>query len=608
MCELFTFDQFRKNPQHRSQSLTTTQYPIVHSSPSLLHRRPVATRVSISFLLSILVYMVLCGLLLSACAVQSITEDAPHIAKATETQQQESAGASQTARSTTEATANATPMPPTEDVSAGDSQGYALPAPAPVGTVVYYEEQITLQTYPYEAYQTDAFDPRYQWPYKRFDMERFRLEAPTPEPRTYRLLVLENAYLKLSVMPELGGRIWQLIHKPSGQPIFYQNDVVKPTHWGNIDQLGWLGLGGVEWGIPVSEHGYDWGTPWGFIPLQHSEDLASVTIFTPYDGRLLNASITISLRSGAAGFEIEPTITNLAERALDFSFWHDAMLAPGTGKRPSASLQFILPNTRMTVHSTNDSAMPSPGRTFSWPIYQGRNLGQLDAYRQYLGYFEAPAAQGPFTAVYDPTYDLGLIRAYPAQIAQGSKVFVLGWQDALTSDNFTDDDSFYVEMHGGLAPTFDDSYRLPAAGQISWREQWYPVANIGTVTTANELLALRAQWQDEAEEPTTSDQDKIDIAIYPTRPIAGKIRLIAGALPAGKVAAASAALAETLPTLAEDQFVARPDLPYHGLLTAARAEGQSVGSEGQRNDFNEMTIQVFDSSGVLLLTHTIERE
>jgi len=230
----------------------------------------------------------------------------------------------------------------------------SAPAPAPVGTVVYYEESVSLPTYPIERYQTDEIDPEYNWPYKRFDIERFRVEAPSPERRTYRLLVLENAYIKILILPELGGRIWQVIHKPTGSPIFYQNDVVKPTHWGLTTQLGWLALGGIEWSLPVIEHGYDWGTPWGYIPLQHSEDLAAVTVFTPSDGRLLTASITISLRAGTAAFEIEPTLTNLADRKISFSYWHAAMLAPGSGKHPSASLRFLLPTNKVSLHSTGD--------------------------------------------------------------------------------------------------------------------------------------------------------------------------------------------------------------------------------------------------------------
>ncbi|MDQ3247715.1 MAG: DUF5107 domain-containing protein, partial [Chloroflexota bacterium] len=128
---------------------------------------------------------------------------------------------------------------------------------APIDTVLYYTETVTLPTYPYERYQTDALDARYNWPYKVFDVERFRTEAPSAEDRTYQVIVLENAYLKLLILPQLGGRVWQVIHKPSGAPMFYQNSVVKPTHWGIAEQRGWLALGGLEWALPVVEHGYD---------------------------------------------------------------------------------------------------------------------------------------------------------------------------------------------------------------------------------------------------------------------------------------------------------------------------------------------------------------
>ena len=465
-------------------------------------------------------------------------------------------------------TATASSASPTATAAEAGSDESA-PAPAPVGTVVFYEEQVVLPTYPLARYQTDVIDPLYNWPYKRFDVERFRQEAPKPTPRTYRLLVLENAYLKVTILPELGGRIWQVLHKPTGQPMFYQNSVVKPTHWGIENQKGWLALGGLEWGLPVIEHGYDWGAQWGYLPLPYSEDLAAVTVFTPRDGRFLSASITISLRAGAASFEIEPTLSNLTDEKLAFSFWHDAMLAPGTGKRPSAALRFVLPTDRVTLHSTNDSALPQPGDPFAWPIYAQRDLSRLGNFQQYLGFFEAPAAHGPFLGVYDPTYDAGAVRVFPAETMRGSKVFSLGWQDRLTSDNFTDDDSSYVELHGGLAPTFNDQYQLPPNGEISWREVWYPVAGIGALSAANEIVALAVQPQ----------TDELAIALYATRPLDGQlVYLVDG------VAAAS------LP------FQAQPDAPYRGRLSIA---GKMTGA---------VTVEVQDSAGRPLLSYPLSQE
>ena len=439
----------------------------------------------------------------------------------------------------------------------------ALAVPTPVGTVVVYEEQITLPTYPFARYQIDAVDPTYNWPYKRFDVERFRSEAPAPELQTYRLLVLENMYLKLLILPELGGRLWQVIHKPSGAPLFYQNTVVKPTHWGNADQLGWLALGGLEWGLPVIEHGYDWGTPWAYRITEQRADLATVTLFTPDDGRLLSASITIGLHAGVASFTIEPTLRNLADDELAFSFWHDAMLAPGSGKQPSAQLHFVLPSDTMTLHSTGDSTMPAPAAPFSWPVYQGRDLSRLGNFTQYLGFFEAPSAHGPFVGVYDPEYDAGVVRTFPAEIVRGSKVFALGWQDALTSDNYTDDHSVYVELHGGLAPTFDDRYRLPPQESVTWQEEWYPVQGIGGLTYANAVAALALK----------ADDGAVAVNLYTPQPLAGTLALVIDGKKETEIA-----------------VQVRPDLPFLGSLPFAPK--------------GAYTVELRDNAGNVLLTYS----
>jgi hypothetical protein len=407
----------------------------------------------------------------------------------------------------------ATPIP---SVDAGVAAELA-PAPAPVGTVVVYEESVTLPTYPVENYQTPAVNETYNWPYQRFDWERFRAESPAPEDRVYRLIVLENAFLKVTILPELGGRIWQVIHKASGENSFYQNAVVKPSAWGPFEQRGWTAIGGLEWNLPVNEHGYAWGEEWGYLPLQQSDDLASVTVFTPRDGRTLNGSVTISLRSGAASFEIEPSVSNLSDSEQSFVYWLSAALAPGAGNSPSAQTAFIFPGNEMTVHSTEDSRLPAPGEAFAWPVHNGIDYSLLGNWTNYLGFFERPAAQGPFAAVYDHAADAGVVRIFPAQVARGSKLFSLGWQSPLPSDLYTDDGSAYVELHGGLMPTFDETFSLPPGGTVNWREVWYPVRQIGGVTWADEVVTLSVQPADTG----------LEIAFYPTRPLGGLVRVFA---------------------------------------------------------------------------------
>ena len=339
--------------------------------------------------------------------------------------------------------------------------------------------------------------------------------------------------------------------------------MVKPTHWGNADQLGWLALGGLEWGLPVIEHGYDWGTPWAYRITEQRADLATVTLFTPDDGRLLSASITIGLRADTASFTIEPTLRNLADEELAFSFWHDAMLAPGSGKQPSAQLHFVLPSDTMTLHSTGDSTMPAPAAPFSWPVYQGRDLSRLGNFTQYLGFFEAPSAHGPFVGVYDPEYDAGVVRTFPAEIVRGSKVFALGWQDALTSDNYTDDHSVYVELHGGLAPTFDDRYRLPPQESVTWQEEWYPVQGIGDLTYANAVAALALK----------ADDGAVAVNLYTPQPLAGTLALVIDGKKETEIA-----------------VQVRPDLPFLGSLPFAPK--------------GAYTVELRDNAGNVLLTYS----
>jgi uncharacterized protein YraI len=458
---------------------------------------------------------------------------------------------------------------PVQSQTASQPDVYA-PAPAPVGTVVVYETSVTIPTYPMQAYQSQARNEQYNWPYLRFDRDRFRQENPAPQSRSYRLLVLENAYLRVTVLPELGGRIWQAIHKPSGGNMFYQNPVVKPSPWGPTEQLGWVAAGGMEWALPVIEHGYDWGSEWGFLPLQHSGDLASITIFTPQDGRFLNASITISLRSGAASFEVEPTISNVSAQALSFSYWQTAMLAPGVGNQPSGATRLYLPGSQMTVHSTQDPRLPGEeGAAFNWPMHNGVDYSWLGNWNQYLGFFERPAAQGPYVGVFDHQAQAGAVRVFPAGVARGSKVFSAGFNNALGADLYTDDGSRYVELHGGLAPTFMQEASLPPGGSVSWREIWYPVTGIDGIRHADEVRAIQVR----------PSGDGLWVGIYPTRPLGGVLRAVANGQ-----------------ELARMETQIRPDQPFTGVLIPA----------GNLPDASPVEIRMEDGRGQLYFTYSYQ--
>jgi len=65
----------------------------------------------------------------------------------------------------------------------------------------------------------------------------------TLEDRTYRALFLENEYLLVTCLPELGGRLHSVYDKTTNQEVFHKNNVIKP---GMIAMRGAFISGGVE--------------------------------------------------------------------------------------------------------------------------------------------------------------------------------------------------------------------------------------------------------------------------------------------------------------------------------------------------------------------------
>ncbi|HSJ58715.1 MAG TPA: DUF5107 domain-containing protein [Anaerolineae bacterium] len=367
----------------------------------------------------------------------------------------------------------------------------ATPTPTPASSsVVVRESQVTISTYPYAGFLTMAHNAQYNISYPVLDRAAYDASGPTPSDATYQTLVVENEYLKLTFLPELGGRLYEIVYKPTGHRETYRNPVLKPSPWGPPEQGWWLAAGGIEWCLPVEEHGYQWGVPWQ-IETQTDANSATVLLRDSTAADRVRTVIAVRLEAGASSFTIRPRIENPTSAALPVKYWTNAMLAPGAGNAPSADLRFQLaePIESVTVHSRGDDNLPPAGARMDWPVANGTDYSRLGNWNRWLGFFEDPAA-GDWMAVYDEQADEGVVRAFQSAQVPGAKMFAFGWADPIPASNWTDDGSSYVEMHGGAAPTFDTSVTIPPGGHIEWTETWYPVAGLGGLRHANSFIAL----------------------------------------------------------------------------------------------------------------------
>ena len=116
------------------------------------------------------------------------------------------------------------------------------------GVVKVWEEQLTLPTYRVDPPDTNPMFFRnevYQGAKKKIYPYPFQDKVTRiREDKTYRALHLENDYLSLVVLPELGGRLFTATDKTNGYDFFYRQNVIKPAL---IGMLGAWISGGIEW-------------------------------------------------------------------------------------------------------------------------------------------------------------------------------------------------------------------------------------------------------------------------------------------------------------------------------------------------------------------------
>ena len=86
--------------------------------------------------------------------------------------------------------------------------------------------------------------------------------------------VLENRYLRVTVLPDLGGRVYSVFDKVSQREVFYKNSMVK---FSPLAIRGAFFSGGVEFSFPVA-HAPTTADPVNWDMRENEDGSASVSI------------------------------------------------------------------------------------------------------------------------------------------------------------------------------------------------------------------------------------------------------------------------------------------------------------------------------------------
>lgn len=201
----------------------------------------------------------------------------------------------------------------------------------------------------------------------------------------WKLLVLENELLRVSVLPEKGSDIWEFLYKPFDVDFMWRTPMglvdrglyipTKPTLDGSFMDFyegGWQeiapsgGLGCVYKGADYGAHGETWNCIWDCMV--ESDELEEVS--ARLRCRLIKVPLVIekrlTLRSGEAVLHIDETITNESEEPIEYMWGH----------HPTFGAPFLnsdcvvdIPAGKIAVHSFPEDPNKrfERGGIFDWP-------------------------------------------------------------------------------------------------------------------------------------------------------------------------------------------------------------------------------------------------
>jgi tetratricopeptide (TPR) repeat protein len=141
--------------------------------------------------------------------------------------------------------------------------------------------------------------------------------ANEPTPREWNVVYLENEYIKVMVMPELGGRIQMAYDKIRQRHFVYYNHVIKPALVGLAGP--WIS-GGIEFNWPQHHR------PSTYMPVDcdivENAD-GSVTVWVNEMERMFHQKgmAGFTLRPGCAYLEIQGRVSNRTPLPQTFLWW-----------------------------------------------------------------------------------------------------------------------------------------------------------------------------------------------------------------------------------------------------------------------------------------------
>jgi len=341
--------------------------------------------------------------------------------------------------------------------------------------------------------------------------------------RKWKAVWIENEFLRVLILPEIGGRIHAILDKTNGYDLIYNQPVIKPALVGLAGP--WIS-GGIEFNWPQHHR------PATFLPVnfgieKHAGGSATVWCSDHDPMCRMKGMHGVCLHPGCAYVELKVRAYNRTPFTQTFLWWANV------ATRVHEAYQSFFPPD---VHCVADHARRSMSE---YPLAQGfyggvnygergrKDIPQNEIPKQFIPphaggnapvnyapndlsfYANIPTpcsymcmgSENDFFGGYDHKAQAGIVHIANHHISPGKKQWTWGnqefgyaWDRNLTERDTKNEFGPYIEIMAGVYTDNQPDFSFLQPGETkTWSQYWYPIQKIGPAQHANLDAAIHLQ-------------------------------------------------------------------------------------------------------------------
>jgi tetratricopeptide (TPR) repeat protein len=326
--------------------------------------------------------------------------------------------------------------------------------------------------------------------------------ADEKQDQEYTAIYLENEYLLIMVLPEIGGRIQRAYDKVRKRDFVYYNQVIKPALVGLAGP--WIS-GGIEFNWPQHHR------PSTFSPVDHTieenED-GSKTVWVNETELMFRSKgmAGFTLHPGKAYLEIKGRLFNRSPFSQTFLWWANPAV------KVNEHYQSVFPPDVYAVfdHGKRDvSDFPIATGTYYKVNYApGTDISRYDTIPVPTSYMAIRSGYD-FMGCYEHDTQAGMLHVADHHLSPGKKQWTWGNGDFgfAWDRNLTDEDGPYIELMTGVFTDNQPDFSWIQPNEVKSFEQYFmPYALVGAVKNATKEAMLNLE----------ADGNTIHVKVYAT--------------------------------------------------------------------------------------------